>query len=85
MMISTRSMGFDIGVRLGLNQGPPGYAACPFELGAAPLSPEHYGERWGLPVDYPMVAPDYAKHRSSLAKRMGLGTNPRSAGRAKAG
>jgi hypothetical protein len=37
VMISTRSMGFDIGVRLGLRLGPPGYADCPVELGAAPL------------------------------------------------
>ncbi|MGH1418193.1 MAG: MucR family transcriptional regulator [Hyphomicrobiaceae bacterium] len=38
------------------------------------LSPEEYRERWGLPHDYPMVAPDYAKARSALAKKMGLGT-----------
>lgn len=37
------------------------------------LSPEQYREKWGLAVDYPMVAPNYAKTRSSLAKRMGLG------------
>jgi predicted transcriptional regulator len=37
------------------------------------LSPEQYREKWGLPADYPMVAPSYAKTRSSLAKRMGLG------------
>jgi predicted transcriptional regulator len=49
------------------------------------LSPEQYRERWGLPNDYPMVAPDYAKHRSSLAKKIGLGTTPRSRGKAKAG
>lgn len=41
------------------------------------LSPEEYRERWGLPADYPMVAPNYAKHRSSLAKKIGLGTKPR--------
>ena len=41
------------------------------------LSPEEYRERWGLPVDYPMVAPNYAKHRSNLAKKIGLGTKPR--------
>ncbi len=38
------------------------------------LSPEEYRERWGLPHDYPMVAPNYAKERSALAKKMGLGT-----------
>ena len=37
------------------------------------LSPEQYREKWGLPADYPMVAPSYAQARSSLAKRMGLG------------
>ena len=41
------------------------------------MSPEDYRERWGLPADYPMVAPNYAKHRSSLAKKIGLGTKPR--------
>jgi predicted transcriptional regulator len=37
------------------------------------LSPEQYREKWGLPPDYPMVAPKYAEARSQLAKRMGLG------------
>ena len=37
------------------------------------LSPEQYREKWGLPADYPMVAPNYALARSGLAKRMGLG------------
>ena len=41
------------------------------------MSPEQYRERWGLPSDYPMVAPAYAQHRSSLAKKIGLGTRPR--------
>jgi hypothetical protein len=41
------------------------------------MTPEQYRERWGLPSDYPMVAPNYAKHRSSLAKQIGLGTKPR--------
>ena len=40
------------------------------------MTPEQYRERWGLGPDYPMVAPDYAKHRSSLAKKIGLGTRP---------
>lgn len=39
------------------------------------MSPEDYRERWGLPSDYPMVAPNYAKKRSELAKDIGLGTN----------
>ncbi len=37
------------------------------------LTPEQYRKRWGLPKDYPMVAPAYAQTRSSLARRMGLG------------
>lgn len=37
------------------------------------LTPEQYRERWGLPSDYPMVAPNYAKKRSQLAKKIGLG------------
>jgi len=37
------------------------------------LTPEEYREKWGLPPDYPMVAPNYAKARSALAKEMGLG------------
>ncbi|MEA2839236.1 MAG: hypothetical protein QOF41_566 [Methylobacteriaceae bacterium] len=37
------------------------------------MSPEEYREKWGLPPDYPMVAPNYAKARSNLAKQMGLG------------
>jgi predicted transcriptional regulator len=41
------------------------------------LSPEQYRERWNLPADYPMVAPNYARHRSNLAKKIGLGTKPR--------
>ena len=38
------------------------------------MTPEQYRERWGLAPDYPMVAPNYAKQRSSLAKKIGLGT-----------
>ena len=41
------------------------------------MSPEEYRERWGLPSDYPMVAPAYAKQRSRLAREIGLGTRPR--------
>ncbi len=37
------------------------------------MSPEEYREKWGLPADYPMVAPNYAKQRSELARKMGLG------------
>lgn len=41
------------------------------------LTPEQYREKWGLPRDYPMVAPSYAAARSSLAKKMGLGRKPK--------
>ncbi|MEO3427751.1 MucR family transcriptional regulator [Pelagibius sp. CAU 1746] len=44
------------------------------------MSPEDYRERWGLPADYPMVAPNYAKQRSKLAKQIGLGTRARRKG-----
>jgi predicted transcriptional regulator len=37
------------------------------------MTPDEYRMKWGLPRDYPMVAPNYAKARSELAKRMGLG------------
>lgn len=37
------------------------------------MTPERYREKWGLPPDYPMVAPNYAKKRSQLARNMGLG------------
>lgn len=37
------------------------------------MSPEQYRAKWGLPADYPMVAPNYAKARSDLAKAIGLG------------
>lgn len=37
------------------------------------MSPDEYRKRWGLPGDYPMVAPNYAKKRSSPAKKIGLG------------
>ncbi|HYB58321.1 MAG TPA: MucR family transcriptional regulator [Alphaproteobacteria bacterium] len=45
------------------------------------LTPEQYRERWGLGPDYPMVAPNYAKQRSRLAKEIGLGTRARMGGR----
>lgn len=46
------------------------------------LTPEQYRERWSLSPEYPMVAPSYAKQRSTLAKKIGLGT--KSAGAAPA-
>ena len=41
------------------------------------MTPEQYREKWALPADYPMVAPNYAKARSDLAKEMGLGQQRR--------
>ena len=41
------------------------------------MSPEEYREKWSLPADYPMVAPNYAQARSELAKKMGLGQQRR--------
>jgi len=41
------------------------------------MTPEAYRERWGLTTDYPMVAPNYARQRSRLAKEIGLGTRAR--------
>ena len=45
------------------------------------LTPDQYRAKWGLPHDYPMVAPNYAKARSELATKMGLGQKRRSAGK----
>jgi len=47
------------------------------------MTPEQYRERWNLASDYPMVAPDYARHRSEIAKTIGLGKH-RKGGRRKA-
>ena len=44
------------------------------------LTPQQYREKWGLPSDYPMVAPNYAAKRSMLAKQIGLGAKRGSAG-----
>ena len=41
------------------------------------MTPAEYRKRWDLPSDYPMVAPNYAKQRSKLAKQIGLGRRPR--------
>lgn len=49
------------------------------------LSPEEYRARWGLPPDYPLVAPNYAARRSEFAKRIGLGRRPSRGKRRKSG
>ena len=41
------------------------------------LTPDQYRQKWSLPADYPMVAPNYAEQRRSLAKKIGLGRQPR--------
>jgi predicted transcriptional regulator len=43
------------------------------------MSPDEYRARWGLAVDYPMVAPNYAQRRRDLAKKIGLGRKPSAA------
>ncbi|HEY5238861.1 MAG TPA: MucR family transcriptional regulator [Rhizomicrobium sp.] len=47
------------------------------------LSPEEYRSKWGLPPDYPMVAPNYAQRRSDFAKKIGLGKTSSSKGKKK--
>jgi predicted transcriptional regulator len=49
------------------------------------LTPAQYREKWNLPSDYPMVAPNYAAQRSALAKQIGLGQIQRKAGVRKSG
>ncbi len=49
-------------------------------MSAYSMTPDQYRERWGLASDYPMVAPNYAQHRSTLAKKIGLGTGGRGTG-----
>jgi predicted transcriptional regulator len=60
------------------------YKSLKRHLGKLGLTPEAYRERWGLPRDYPMVAPNYAAKRSELAKSMGLGQQRLKAAQAKA-
>lgn len=47
------------------------------------MTPDDYRAKWGLPADYPMVAPNYAEQRRDLAKQIGLGTKGRGGGRRK--
>jgi predicted transcriptional regulator len=49
------------------------------------MTPEEYRAKWGLPADYPMVAPNYAAQRSEFAKRIGLGRTASSSGRRRKG
>ncbi|MBJ6124040.1 MucR family transcriptional regulator [Microvirga splendida] len=60
------------------------YKSLKRHLGKLGLTPEAYREKWGLPREYPMVAPNYAAQRSELAKSMGLGQKRRKTAQAKA-
>jgi predicted transcriptional regulator len=55
------------------------YKTLKRHLTAHGLSPEQYREKWGLPQDYPMVAPSYSAQRSQLARDIGLGVTARKA------
>lgn len=49
------------------------------------MTPDEYRQKWGLPADYPMVAPNYAEQRRTLAKSIGLGTKRRKPTRGRGG
>jgi len=49
------------------------------------MTPEEYRAKWGLPADYPMVAPNYAAQRSEFAKKIGLGRTASSSSRRRKG
>jgi predicted transcriptional regulator len=53
------------------------YKTLKRHLGKLGLTPDEYRAKWGLPADYPMVAPNYAHKRSELARSSGLGQQPR--------
>ena len=61
-----------------------GYKTLRRHLASRGLTPEQYREKWGLPKDYPLVAPSYSAARSNLAKTMGLGQGGRKKGGASA-
>lgn len=60
-----------------LEDGKP-YKSLKRHLAVRGLTPAEYRTKWGLPADYPMVAPNYAEARSQLAKQIGLGRRPAS-------
>lgn len=60
---------------ISLEDGRP-YKSMKRHLAVRGLTPEGYRTKWGLPSDYPMVAPNYAEARSRLAKQIGLGRKP---------
>jgi len=57
---------------ISMEDGRP-YKSMKRHLTSRGMTPDQYRQKWGLPHDYPMVAPSYAKARSELAKQMGLG------------
>ena len=61
---------------ISLEDGKP-YKSLRRHLTTRGLTPEQYREKWGLPTDYPMVAPNYSAQRSELAKSLGLGQQRR--------
>ena len=61
------------------------YKSLRRHLAGLGLTPAQYREKWNLPPDYPMVAPNYAALRSAMAKKLGLGQIPRKAGARKSG
>ncbi len=61
---------------ISLEDGKP-YKSMKRHLARLGMTPQQYREKWGLPMDYPMVAPNYAAKRSELAKRLGLGQQRR--------
>lgn len=63
---------------ISLEDGKP-YKTLKRHLTGRGLTPQQYREKWGLPADYPMAAPNYSAKRSELAKAIGLGANRRGA------
>ena len=61
---------------ISMEDGRP-YKSLKRHLGIRGLTPDQYRQKWGLPADYPMVAPNYAKARSDLARSIGLGQKRR--------
>jgi predicted transcriptional regulator len=68
---------------ISLEDGKP-YKTLKRHLTGRGLTPQQYREKWGLPADYPMAAPNYSAKRSELAKAIGLGANRRGAAAAAA-
>ncbi len=76
-------MGVDHDHLISLEDGKR-YKSLKRHLAGHGMTPDQYQAKWGLPRDYPMVAPNYAKARSELAKAFGLGAQRRKSAQAKA-